>query len=667
MNNSTFVIPKKLIKDLPILENSLDYDYQIYVLSFNFEDHNFIAINPLFDQNEILDYINIQGEPTKFTIWKDKNDIWLAKYFTKNWIPSRFSYNEIVIDFNVDNRVWKINPDLDQTMTFKNDIFKQHKTDLWDRKYRLIWYLDPRVNPTKDKIWAFSSEPSTGEIEGNKNMGFVMPDIEVIFNKHLPVTNINPDNHYPPFWELEFENVYYLDPIFKAEKDTWILKFIPNYRHHEGWRSMGNLSPKMNVEYNPVLGELDYDIDYQIPWYDLEYEHVWLLDRKFMHDGEKDIWAFKISYSNNPTGTKIVGYISPKLFVEYNKLLPNLDYNIDYNVFWHDINFKHMWMLDRQHIVHGEEDIWALKIFYSKKSFGTKLIGYTTPKIYIDYNDEIKNIDKKVNYNIPWYELNYEHIFTLDDQSFEENIWVTSFRATDNPVGKKYVGKIKPLIKNLDVIFISYNESNAEENWKRVLQKAPWAKRVNGVKGIFNAHKAAAKLSTSDMFYVVDGDAYLVDDWNFDFQPNIFDRDCAYVWSSKNPINDLIYGYGGVKLFPKKILLSKRTWKTLDMFSCMPKIKVEKKISCITKFNVDEFSTWRSAFRECVKLYINGKRNEINEWLTKGKSRKFGKFSMKGAEHAIQFARKYQIDEDMLLKINDYDWLKVQFNKSIKK
>ena len=29
------------------------------------------------------------------------------------------------------------------------------------------------------------------------------------------------------------------------------------------------------------------------------------------------------------------------------------------------------------------------------------------------------------------------------------------------------------------------------------------------------------------------------------------DRDAVHVWRSRNPINDLEYGYGGVKLFPR--------------------------------------------------------------------------------------------------------------------
>ena len=33
-----------------------------------------------------------------------------------------------------------------------------------------------------------------------------------------------------------------------------------------------------------------------------------------------------------------------------------------------------------------------------------------------------------------------------------------------------------------------------------------------------------------------------------------------HVWRSKNPINDLLYGYGGVKLFPKQALLDFDDW-----------------------------------------------------------------------------------------------------------
>ena len=40
-----------------------------------------------------------------------------------------------------------------------------------------------------------------------------------------------------------------------------------------------------------------------------------------------------------------------------------------------------------------------------------------------------------------------------------------------------------------DVFFLSYNEEFADENFELVQLVAPHAKRVHGIKGIFNAHK----------------------------------------------------------------------------------------------------------------------------------------------------------------------------------
>ena len=51
--------------------------------------------------------------------------------------------------------------------------------------------------------------------------------------------------------------------------------------------------------------------------------------------------------------------------------------------------------------------------------------------------------------------------------------------------------------------------------------------------------------------------------------------------------------------------------------SCISnKFKVVNKISNITAFNTDEFNTWKSAFRECVKLaskVIDGQVDEETE------------------------------------------------------
>ena len=66
-----------------------------------------------------------------------------------------------------------------------------------------------------------------------------------------------------------------------------------------------------------------------------------------------------------------------------------------------------------------------------------------------------------------------------------------------------------------DIVFISYNEPNAEENWQRLTARFPLAKRVHGVKGIHQAHIAAAKKCFTHMFWVVDGDAVILDTFDF--------------------------------------------------------------------------------------------------------------------------------------------------------
>jgi hypothetical protein len=268
------------------------------------------------------------------------------------------------------------------------------------------------------------------------------------------------------------------------------------------------------------------------------------------------------------------------------------------------------------------------------------------------------------------------HIWYLDKKfSGNERIWAVKAYSTEDASGEKEMGTVIPILpEHLDVVFISYREPNAEENWQRVLEKAPWAKRVDGVTGIFEAHKAAAELSDTDMFYVVDGDAYLTDQWQFNYQPGLFDRDCLYIWSSKNPINDLVYGYGGVKLFSKAKFIKTKKKDYIDLSTTiMPKLKVISKVSNETRFNVDEFSTWRSAFREAVKLRINIVTNSLGceesklrleKWSTLGADREYGQFSMDACQHAVKFVdENYNPSYKKLTKINDRLWLEQEFDK----
>jgi hypothetical protein len=225
-----------------------------------------------------------------------------------------------------------------------------------------------------------------------------------------------------------------------------------------------------------------------------------------------------------------------------------------------------------------------------------------------------------------------------------------------------------------DIVFISYNESNADKNYKNLLVIAPWAQRVHGVKGIHNAHVKAAEIARTDMFWIVDGDATIVNGFDFFHPLDEWELNTVHVWRSKNPINDLCYGYGGVKLFPKELTMKMDTNST-DMTTSISKdFKIHDDIANITSFNTDPYSTWKSAFRECSKLAsktIKGQQdqetdNRLQVWQTKGADRQFGTYCIDGARAGTEYGRKHSENPDALRMINDFDWLKKIFDERYK-
>lgn len=161
----------------------------------------------------------------------------------------------------------------------------------------------------------------------------------------------------------------------------------------------------------------------------------------------------------------------------------------------------------------------------------------------------------------------------------------------------------------LDIFFISMGEEGSEANWQRLLSFAPNAKRVDNVKGIYEVHKACANLSTTKNFYVVDADAWILDGFKFHWEPdaktlhwNIPETECVLVWPSRNPVNGLEYGYGGIKMFPREPFLENKPWD-IDLSTTIGRATVSKEqVGCETRFNATPESAWIGAFRECAKL-----------------------------------------------------------------
>jgi hypothetical protein len=239
-------------------------------------------------------------------------------------------------------------------------------------------------------------------------------------------------------------------------------------------------------------------------------------------------------------------------------------------------------------------------------------------------------------------------------------------------IEKKEYDVVASELKLYDIVFISYNEPNADENFAKLIKQFPRAKRVHGVKGIHQAHIAAAKLATTPMFWVVDGDAVIEDNFKFNLLLPKHDTDIVHVWLSRNPINDLKYGYGGVKLLPKQ-LTENMDVNQIDMtMSISNRFKVVQEVSNITAFNTDPFNTWKSAFRECVKLvskpFTQGYQEETEDrlitWCNIGVDRLYGEYALAGARAGREYGSENISRPDKLTKINDFDWLLEQFQNT---
>lgn len=281
------------------------------------------------------------------------------------------------------------------------------------------------------------------------------------------------------------------------------------------------------------------------------------------------------------------------------------------------------------------------------------------------------------DYKPPEYDERYLHIWNDDDTLRMIKRDVLMDRAsyyTDQAVingvsDVKSIYDSKVSFGELDIVFMSYDEPNADENYAKLKARFPRAKRVDGVTGILNAHKSAAHIATTPMFYVVDADAEIVDDFNFDYKPSLYDRDCVFTWRTINPCNGLKYGYGGVKLFPTKNVRDITEWNVDFTTSVSENFKAMEQVSNVTAFNTDAFSAWRSGFREGVKLSSGVIARQVDDetserivgWTKVALPVPFAEECRQGAQAGYLYGQKYYDKPSMLRNVNDYEWLKEQF------
>jgi len=239
-------------------------------------------------------------------------------------------------------------------------------------------------------------------------------------------------------------------------------------------------------------------------------------------------------------------------------------------------------------------------------------------------------------------------------------------------------------IVEFDIVFLSYDEPNAELHYADLVSKAPWVKRVHGVKGSDHAHKAAAELAETEWFITVDADN-IVDTKFFDLDLDMKDPKIqVYGWCGRNKINGLRYGNGGIKIWKKNFVLNMKThensesdrgqvdfcWE--DGYRNFPRVYSE---SIVTG---SPFQAWRAGFREGVKMtLLDGVRvppQEIKEriwwhnihrlrmWSTVGAHEENGLYAVYGARLGTWMTN---CTDWNYVDVRDFEVLKNIYNENV--
>ena len=238
-----------------------------------------------------------------------------------------------------------------------------------------------------------------------------------------------------------------------------------------------------------------------------------------------------------------------------------------------------------------------------------------------------------------------------------------------------------------DIIFLSYDEPNAEANYADLCNKVPWAKRVHGVKGSDAAHKACAALSDTEYFVTVDADNIIDQEFlnvEFDIDQLGLTPDHVFSWCGKVHVNGLMYGNGGLKLWTRKFVNEMKTHENSDPedtkglveFCFDDKYYQFNENYSESYTNATPFQAWRAGFREGVKMSLDqgAKVTDLKTiwwqnyqrliiWCNIGADVKNGLWSILGAREGAQLTNCTNWDYS---NVRDFEYLTTHWNQQHK-
>jgi hypothetical protein len=229
-----------------------------------------------------------------------------------------------------------------------------------------------------------------------------------------------------------------------------------------------------------------------------------------------------------------------------------------------------------------------------------------------------------------------------------------------------------------DIIFLSYDEPNAEKNYADLCSKVPWAKRVHGVEGSDAAHKACADLSETEYFVTVDADNIVDPEFlnqEVDYEALGLSAEHVFSWCGKLHVNGLMYGNGGLKMWTRKFVHNMKTHEHSEDGDERGKVEFcfdDKYYQFNENFSVSytnetPWQAWRAGFREGVKMSLDqgSKVEDLRKvwwqnyqrllvWSQVGADVKNGIWSILGARQGCYLTNCTPWD---YANVRDFEWL----------
>ena len=199
---------------------------------------------------------------------------------------------------------------------------------------------------------------------------------------------------------------------------------------------------------------------------------------------------------------------------------------------------------------------------------------------------------------------------------------------------------------------------------------SPRVKWVRGVNGRTAAYQEAARQSNTPWFFAVFAKLQVNPAFDFNWRPDYWQEPKHYIFNSVNPVNGLEYGHQGMIAYNKKLVLENND-PGIDFTLSQPHESVPMQ-SGVAHFNQSPWMTWRTAFREVLKLRLFmdsdptlETENRLKVWTTVAHG-DFGKWSLRGANDAIAYYSNVKGSYDKLMLSFDWEWLQNQYESLYK-